>query len=92
MNLIDKKQIYSIVIRCADEPEMIIKYIEQMPDNTCAVFMLHSILPEDNKYYGTDPWNWSLARFEKFCGDIKALKNTGSLGVVTLNQVVSGTF
>lgn len=92
LNLIDKKQIYSIVIRCADEPEMIIKYIEQMPDNTCAVLMFHSILPENNKYYGSDPWNWSLYKFEKFCGDIKALKNTGSLGVVTLNQVVSGTF
>lgn len=90
LNHIEKKYIYSIVVRCKDDPEMIVKFIEQIPDNTCAVLMIHSILPEDSKYYGTDSWNWSLERFEKFCESIKRMKDAGELVTVTLNQIADG--
>lgn len=69
---------------------MIARFIEQMPDNTCAVLMLHSILPEDSQYYGTDPWNWSLVRFERFCEEIDKLRNADKLRVATLEQIVNG--
>lgn len=32
---VDRKQIYSVVVRCKDDPEMIAKFVEQIPDNTC---------------------------------------------------------
>lgn len=87
---IDRKQIYSVVVRYKDDPRMIARFIEQMPDNTCAVLMLHSILPEDSQYYGTDPWNWSLVRFERFCEEIDKLRNADKLRVATLEQIVNG--
>ena len=92
LSRINKKQIYSVVVRCKDDPEMLARFIEQIPDNTCAVLMLHSILPEDSKHYGTDPWNWSVARFEEFCKEIKKLNGTGRVETATLEQIVNGTF
>ena len=92
LNQIDKKQIYSVVVRCKDDPEMVAKFIEQIPNNTCAVLMLHSIIPEDSKYYGTDPWNWSAARFEEFCKEINKQEDAGKVKSVTLEQIVNGTF
>lgn len=92
LSRINKKQIYSVVVRCKDDPEMLARFIEQIPDNTCAVLMLHSILPEDSKHYGTDPWNWSVAQFEEFCKEIKKLNGTGRVETATLEQIVNGTF
>lgn len=88
---VDRKQIYSVVVRCKDDPEMIAKFVEQIPDNTCAVLMLHSILPEDNKYYGTDPWNWSTAQFSEFCSRINRMSNEGRIETVTLNKIADGS-
>lgn len=90
LSRINKKQIYSVVVRCKDDPEMLARFIEQIPDNTCAVLMLHSILPEDSQYYGTDPWNWSLVRFERFCEEIDKLRNADKIRVATLEQIVNG--
>lgn len=85
---IDRKQIYSIVIRCGDDPVMIARFIEQMPDNTYAVLMFHSVLPEESQYYGTDPWNWSLVDFQSFCEEIDKLRNADKVQMVTLEQVM----
>lgn len=90
LDLVDSKQIYSVVIRCKDDPEMVAKFIEQIPDNTCAVLMLHSILPEDSQYYGTDPWNWSCAKFEKLCKRVGRLKKARKVGTATLEQISTG--
>lgn len=84
---VDNKQIYSVVVRCKDDPKMVAKFVEQIPDNTSAVLMFHSILPEENRYYGTDPWNWSSARFAKFCNDINAMSSEGRIEVVTLSEI-----
>lgn len=92
LNEIDRKQIFSVVVRCRDNPEMIARFIEQSPDNTCVVLMLHSILPEDSRYYGTDPWNWSYARFEKFCKKIEIMMTTKKVEVATLEQIINRTF
>ena len=73
-----------------EQNNSIARFIEQMPDNTCAVLMLHSILPEDSQYYGTDPWNWSLVRFQRFCEEMDKLRNTDKVRVATLEQIVNG--
>lgn len=88
LDKIDKKQIYSVVVRCKDDPAMIARFIEQLPDNTCAVLMLHSILPEDSEYYRTDPWNWSLKRFEKFCKVIHDYEHRGLCKTSTVINVL----
>jgi len=63
----------SVVIRFKDNPEMILRYLESMPDNTWVIFMLHSILPKTSILYGTDPWNWSTDDFEKFVAGISKM-------------------
>lgn len=88
---LDRKMIYSLVVRCKDDPGMIARFLEQIPDQTCAVLMFHSILPESDAHYGTDSWNWSLARFEKFCGAIHGLVQRGMCRVTTLESMLAET-
>ena len=90
LNQVDKSQVCSIVVRCKDDPEMIVRFIEQIPDNTCAILMFHSILPEDSQYYGTDPWNWSLMRFEQFCAKLQEYEYKGLCKIYTLRRVLEG--
>ena len=89
MKHINRECICSIVIRYGDSSDMIMKFIEQIPDDTCAVFMFHSILPEESKYYGSDPWNWSLSQFEKLCSGIKRLESIGKVKAITLGQIAA---
>ena len=86
---VDRKMIYSVVVRCKDEPEMVAAFLEQIPDDTCAVLMLHSILPESDAHYGTDSWNWSLAKFERFCKAIHACVQRGMCRVATLENALA---
>lgn len=86
---IDRKNIYSVVIRNNDNPQMIIDFVKRIPDETWVVFMLHSILPQSHPLYGTDPWNWSSDRFEKFCSNLKMLADEKCVDVKTVAEVVN---
>ena len=88
-NHIDRKQIYSVVVRCKDDPGMVTKFLEQIPENTCAVLMFHSILPESSEYYGADSWNWSLVKFEKFCSVIHEYVEKGKCKVATVRNILA---
>ena len=63
----DKSNLYSVVVRCEDQSEMVQRFIEQMPDNAWVVLMFHSILPKEHELYKSDPWNWCVDDFEKLC-------------------------
>lgn len=64
----------SVVIRCKDNPKMVLEFLESIPDNTWVIFMLHSILPKTSSLYGADPWNWSTDDFESFVMGISKMK------------------
>lgn len=88
VNNADNENIYSVVIRNEDDPKMVIKFIEQMPDESWCVLMLHSIWPQKHKLEGSDPWNWSLEKFRYFCSGLKSLKCKNRIKVLTVKSQV----
>ena len=45
-----------------------IKYfVDMMKDSQGIILMFHSILPQENDYYGSDHYYWSINRFEELC-------------------------
>lgn len=82
---INLKELPSVVIRYKDKPEMILEFLSDLPDDTWTIFMLHSILPDNDQLYGTDPWNWSVDNFEQLLIGLKQMKN---VTVDTLSGVI----
>lgn len=62
----------SVVVRYEDDPQQILRFISQLPEESAVILMFHSILPENHRRYGVDPWNWSMKRFEILCKEISA--------------------
>ena len=81
----DASSIPSVVIRYNDDPKMILRFLENIPDNTWVVFMFHSILPKISSLYGSDPWNWSTDCFEHLLTGINNMKN---ISVKTMSDVL----
>lgn len=82
---LDYENVYSVVVRFKDDPQMIANFIDSLPDKSCVVFMLHSILPIVDKLYGKDPWNWKDKRLDKLCQLIAKNQN---IDVLTLADMV----
>ena len=85
LNHFDVSNIPSVVIRYNDDPKMILRFLERIPDNTWVVFMLHSILPKMSPLYGSDPWNWSTDRFEYL---LSGINNMNNVSVMTMSDVL----
>lgn len=50
-----------------------IKYlIDNMPDSSTAILMLHSILCKEDEGYGFDRYYWEASLFESFCAYLKS--------------------
>lgn len=88
VNNIQKSNIYSIVVRFEDNPNMLIDFIKKIPDNTWAVFMLHSILPIDSKLYGCDPWNWEANKFDSLCKQLAKLNESETYKIVNMSDMI----
>ena len=86
---IQKTNIYSLVIRWEDKQKMLEKFINQMPDNSWAILMFHSILPETHPLYGSDPWNWSEHKFDTFCHYTANEQKAKRVRVLPVNEVLS---
>lgn len=86
---IDSENIYTVVVRCEDKPQMITRFLEQLPDESWIVLMLHSILPETNPVYGVDPWNWSKDRFNFFCQAIRDMVRDGRIRVKSVSDMIN---
>ncbi len=86
----NKANVPSVVVKSSDTPELIIDFINSVPDNSFVVLMLHSILPSDNALCGNDPWSWSDAKFDKLCFELKALTKNSDLEVSTLLSQLKG--
>ena len=77
----------SVVIRLQDKPDMVIKFIRYLPDDTWVSLMLHSI-HSDEKVYKNDPWNWKQSKFERLCKSLKAMMDEGSISVLPMQNVL----
>lgn len=85
---INKNEVYSVVIRSEDNPYMIIKFIDQIPDNTIVVFMLHSVLDKTHPLFNADPWCWSKENFKIFCEELSKRIEKNELKVENLKNAL----
>ena len=76
----------SVVVRLRDEPEMIVKFIKNLPDGAWVSLMLHSIHPDEN-VYKNDPWNWPVSKFQRLCSGLRALKMDGTAEILPMIDV-----
>lgn len=57
----------SVTCNCDNTVNQLIKFIKNMPDNSAAIIMFHSILEEHNPGYGNTKWSNTTEEFEKIC-------------------------
>ena len=89
VNKFDSSDLPSVVIRCKDNPQMVLRFLDGMPDNTWVIFMLHSILPKTSPLYGVDPWNWATDDFENLIMGISKMNNTSVRPIADILNVIS---
>ena len=80
----DKVNVPSVVVKSNDTPDLIIDFINSLPDNSLVVLMLHSILESDNALCGKDVWSWGENQFENLCKEIARLQQKGTLNCMPL--------
>jgi len=87
MACIDKTNLKSVVIRSEDDPKMVSRFIEQTPDNSLIVLMLHSIIEKDAPLYNADPWCWDSDYFTSLCADIRKFIDNRMVAITTLERL-----
>lgn len=75
----------SVVVRYKDDPHMLLKFIETVPDESWVVLMFHSVLPFGHRLLGSDPWCYDIEMFEILCRELASNINTQ---VKNMNMVV----
>lgn len=86
---LERTAIPSVVVRFRDNPKTILKFVDELPNNTCVVFMLHSILPKGSPFFGLDRWNWDVVKFDKLCNGLKERTDNGKIKVLTLEKLIN---
>ncbi len=86
---IDPENIYTVVVRYEDKPQMISRFLKQLPDETWTVLMFHSILSETDPLYGSDAWNWGKNKFVDFCKSLKDISDDGSIEIRNVVDVIT---
>ena len=82
----NRTKVYSVVVRHEDTPQMILRLVDAMKEDSLCVLMLHSILPEEHPNYGSEPWNWSAVRFEQLCAGLREGSLTAGYKIGTLKE------
>ena len=85
---VDIKRIYSVVIRKEDNPYMILKFIDSLPEDSIVVFMLHSIIEKNSHLHNIDPWCWDSDLFKILCKELNFRIINKKLSVNTLANIV----
>lgn len=86
----DKAFIPSVVVKAKDRPEMILDFINRLPEGAAVVLMLHSILPAGHPLCGKDPWSWEDKRFEVLCKGLQERTEQGIYQVLPLAELLKG--
>lgn len=84
---INPYEIPSVVVKRDDSPEMLLRFIDIMPENSWTVFMLHSILPEDDVLYKADGWTYSERSFEHFVRGLAQLEKAKMIKMIHMDGV-----
>ena len=85
LNRLNRYDVKSVVVKRADDPRMLLRFISAIPDNTWLVLMFHSILPLDDELYKVDDWTWSEGNFDSFVNGLSELQKATAIQVVRLD-------
>lgn len=80
------KTMYSVVVKTGDKPEMILKFLDKVADQTGVTLMLHSILPLEETEEFQSQWTWREDRLNELCRLLFERKET--IQVVTARELV----
>lgn len=78
----------SVVVKSCDRADLIVDFIKKLPDNSVAVLMLHSILPEEHAMCGKDPWSWDEKNFEALCAKLDKMQLNDEIKVAPLIELM----
>lgn len=81
------RMMYSVVVKAKDRPDMIVKFIEALPDQTRAALMLHSVIPAAEAQEKPSAWNWAEDRFAALCQSLS--EHRDHIRVVTAEQLAA---
>ncbi len=88
MDRMDPTDIRSLVVRENDSPEMIVRFIDKIPNNTVTVLMLHGIMPHSHPLYKKDPWCFSDTKFKKLCSLLSDRVKKNQVRVMPLSDIL----
>lgn len=80
------KMIYSIVVKSCDRPEMILRFLDRMPDQTGLVLMLHSVLPTAEAQNSRSEWIWEEDKLDELCRKLSVKKD--HVRVITAREMI----
>lgn len=80
------KIMYSVVVKAKDRPEMILRFLDTIPEGTGLVLMLHSVIPPEEANRTKSPWIWTEDRLKTLCKQLTEKKK--QVQVVTARDMV----
>lgn len=84
-----KYNLFSVVIRYGDPPDMIVKFIKSKVNRSkWVILMIHGIQEKNEDTYGQDPWCWDLDKFEQLCGQLKFMSDSGEISIKPIMDVI----
>ena len=66
---------YSVVVKDRDQPDMILRFLDQLPDGARVALMLHSVLPAAEAREKKSVWNWTEDRLDALCAGLASRKD-----------------
>ena len=81
------RTLYSVVVKTKDKPEMILKLLDTIPDETGIILMLHSVLPAEECKASRSPWIWEEEKLNTLCRLLSEGKDR--IRVVTARELVN---
>lgn len=86
LNKIEKPYIFFPSITCNSDNNIkqLLNFIDDIPDNSAAVIMFHSILDVDDPYWKIGKWATTISDFEKLCSTLSSDK---TIKVITNSEL-----
>ena len=79
------KIMFSVVVKSGDKPDMILNFLDKIPDQTGLILMLHSILPSEEAEESQSQWVWKKDRLNELC---RQLSDRKTVQVVTARELI----
>lgn len=88
-NKLNRYDLFSLVVRREDNPNMLIRFIEgNAGKGKWIILMLHGIHHSSEATNGRDPWSWDATKFDLLCKELKLMSDLGEISVKPIIDVL----